>query len=159
MVSGFELKLVKSVREVTKGGGAERLAWVIINPLRVARRLGIKKAQEKQRVDVVVSADRALVCVDLPEQERLDKPPSGDKGMEILHGSPEFKRTGHVTVDIDIAGEIGASDPTFVDTADCPQTRTIFDSDAEAWLASPRSAAPSCPAGRHRKKPVTLRNG
>jgi hypothetical protein len=54
--------------------------------------------------------------------------------------SPEFKRTEHVTVDIDIAGDIGVPDPAFVDTADCPQTRTIVDSDAEAWHA--RAKAP-----------------
>src|SRR5678815_1925292 len=107
MVSGIELELFKAILEFTKGSGAERLAWVIINALRVARRLRIEETQKKYRVNVVMSADRALVCMDLAEQERFNKPPSGNQGIEILHGSPEFKRTEHVTVDIDIAGDIG----------------------------------------------------
>src|SRR5262245_2363599 len=127
MVAGFKLELVKAIFKFTKCCGGERFIRVVIDALRVARRLRIKKAQEKRRINVVVRADRTLVGVDLAEQHRLDESPGGNHGMKILHRSPEFEGLQHVTFDIDVPNQIRIADPTLVDTAERTQPCAIVD--------------------------------
>src|SRR5262249_62138931 len=109
---------------------------IIVDALCVAGCLGVEKAQEEHRVNVVVSTDSEFVCVDLPKKKRLNESPRDDQGMEILHRCPEFEGTQHVAFDIYVAGQIGIPDPALVDTLDRAQTAAVFDRYTKAWRIS-----------------------
>src|SRR5262245_31328233 len=120
-VARFQLELFEAIFEFAKRRGTERFIRIMINALCVTGRLGIEKTQKENGINIIVSADGALVCVDLSKNQRLDKSPRCDNRVEIIHGGPEFEGTQHVAFDINVAGDIGIADPAFVDTLDRTQ--------------------------------------
>ena len=75
----------------------------MINALRVAGRLGVQKAQEEVRVDIVVRGYRRLVGAHLPEQQRLEETPRRGERVKVAHRLPQLERAQHVAVDVDVA--------------------------------------------------------
>src|SRR5215475_2828595 len=139
MVARFQLELFEAILELAKRRGAERFIRIMINALCVTGRLGIEKTQEEYGINIVVSADGVLVCVDLSKNQRLDKSPRCDNRVEITHRGPEFEGTQHVAFDIYVAGEIGIADPAFVDTLDRTQTVAVLDRYTEARRIGPEA--------------------
>ncbi len=67
------------------------------------------------------------------------KSPCDDQKVKILHRSPEFEGTQHISLDIDVADDIGITDPAFIDASHRTQTLAIVDYDAEACRVRPEA--------------------
>src|SRR6188472_1619162 len=82
--------------ELPLEGLGQRLVVMGINALAVRRKNWIEKAQEELRVNVVMGDYRALVGIDLTEQEGLHEAPRADERMTVGKTRPQGERGKHV---------------------------------------------------------------
>ena len=132
MVAGLKAQFLKAVVEFSERRGFERLVGVLVHTLRIDGFRRIEEAQEEVGVHLVVGRDCLLVCVDLAEQQRLQEAPDRGDRMKVLHRPAQGKRGEHVTVNIEIAHEIGLADATFIEAGQCAQCLGVLEGDRKA---------------------------
>ena len=132
MVAGLQLQFLEAIVELAQGRDVEGLVRRFIDALGVAGSLGIEKAQEEIRIDVVMRGDRLPVGVNLAEDQGLDEAPGVGQQMEILHRPAELERAQHVALEVDVAGEIGIAEAAFVEAGDGLERPGVLQRDMEA---------------------------
>src|SRR5690348_8529469 len=85
VVARFQPQLFETVVKLPVRRDIERLRGISEDPLRVARRLGVKEAQEEFRINLIMRGDGGLVGALLTEQQRLQEAPRRHERVQITH--------------------------------------------------------------------------
>jgi hypothetical protein len=134
VVAGFQSQLFET-GQTSWLCEIERFRGIREDPLSVARRLGVKEAQEEFRINLIMRGNGGLVCPQLAEQQWLQEAPRRHERVQITHLLPQRKRPQHVAIDVDVARQIRVSKLHLVKTGDCAHRVPVLQGDTEVRRA------------------------